>query len=92
MLFWIALGVIAVISLIAFALYGADKVRARRGAWRVPEKMLLGIGFLGGAPGALLAMQAFRHKTQHIYFYIVNVLGLIWQAALLVWLFIKFML
>lgn len=89
MLFFIALGVIAVISLIAFALYGADKVRAKRGAWRVPEKMLLGIGFLCGAPGALLAMQVFRHKTQHYYFYIVNVLGLLWQAALLVWLFIK---
>lgn len=89
MLFFIALGVIAVISFIAFALYGADKVRAKRGAWRVPEKILLGIGLLGGAPGALLAMQAFRHKTQHAYFYVVNVLGLLWQAALLVWLFIK---
>ncbi len=92
MLFWIALCAIAILSLIAFALYGADKVRAKRGAWRVPEKMLLGIGFLGGAPGALLAMKTFRHKTQHTYFYIVNVLGILWQAALLVWLFIKFVL
>lgn len=90
MLFWIALGAVALLSLIAFALYGADKVRAKHGAWRVPEKMLLGLGFLGGAPGALLAMQLFRHKTQHFYFYVVNVLGILWQAALLVWLFIRF--
>jgi uncharacterized membrane protein YsdA (DUF1294 family) len=91
MLFQIALVIVAFASLVAFVLYGADKQRAKRGAWRIPEKVLLGIGFLCGAPGALLGMKLFRHKTQHVYFYIVNVLGLLWQVALLVWLFIKFM-
>ena len=92
MLFQIALVVITLGSLVAFALYGADKRRAKRGAWRIPEKVLLGIGFLCAAPGALLGMKLFRHKTQHVYFYVVNVLGLLWQFALLVWLFIKFVL
>ncbi len=90
MLFQIALVVILLSSLVALALYGADKRRAKRGAWRIPEKVLLGISFLCGAPGALLGMKLFRHKTQHVYFYVVNILGLLWQAALLVWLFIKF--
>ena len=76
------------ISLAAFLLYGADKTRAKRNAWRIRESLLLGIGFLGGAVGALLAMRVLRHKTKHIYFWIVNILGLAWQLALLVVLFI----
>ena len=52
--------------------------------WRVPEKVLLGLGFFGGAIGALAAMQIFRHKTKHYYFYVVNIIGLIWQVAVAV--------
>ena len=73
---------ILVISLIAFALYGADKSKAKRGAWRIPEATLLGFGFFGGAVGALLGMRLFRHKTKHWYFWVVNFLGLAWQIAL----------
>lgn len=71
-----------VISLVTLALYGADKSKAKRGAWRIPEATLLGFGFFGGAVGALLAMRLFRHKTKHWYFWVVNVLGLAWQIAL----------
>lgn len=75
--------VFAVISVVAFALYGADKSRAKRGAWRIPEKVLLGFSFFGGAVGGLLGMCLFRHKTRHWYFWLVNVVGIVWQAALL---------
>lgn len=75
----------AVISLIAFLFYGRDKRLAKRHKWRVPEKTLLGLGLLGGAAGALLGMQVFRHKTKHWYFWAVNLFGLVWQAALLVY-------
>lgn len=74
--------VLAVVSAVAFILYGADKSRARRGAWRIPEKVLLGFSFFGGAAGGILGMLAFRHKTRHWYFWAVNVIGLVWQAAL----------
>ena len=77
-----------VASLVAFLLYGIDKGKAKRGAWRISEKALLLSGFLGGAVGALLAMQLLRHKTKHFYFYVVNVLGLAWQVALAVFLFL----
>lgn len=80
-----------ILSLVALALYGVDKHRAKRRAYRVPEAALLSLGFFGGAAGALVAMQSFRHKTKHWYFYAVNILGLAWQAALLVLLFSKFM-
>ena len=75
--------VFAVLSITAMILYGVDKRRAKRGAWRIPEKLLLGIGFLGGALGALLGMYLFRHKTKHWYFTVVNLLGLAWQIVFL---------
>ena len=53
------------INLVTFAVYGADKRRARRGAWRVPEKTLFLLPLLGGSVGALLGMRGFRHKTKH---------------------------
>ena len=58
------------------------KKKAKKGAWRTPEAVLLGYGFFGGAIGALFAMNKFRHKTKHWYFWVVNILGLIWQIAL----------
>ncbi len=65
------------VNLVTFILYGIDKRRARKGAWRIPEKSLLGFSLLGGAVGGLLGMQLFRHKTQHWYFYFINVLGIL---------------
>ena len=73
-------------SLIAYILYAADKQRAKRDAWRIRERTLLLFGFLGGAIGALAAMKMLRHKTRHTQFWIVNLLGLLWQAALSVYL------
>ena len=74
---------LATLSLITFFAYVADKAKAKRGAWRIPEKVLLSLGFFGGAVGALIAMQTVRHKTKHWYFYAVNLLGIAWQIALL---------
>lgn len=47
---------------------GADKSKARRQVWRVPEKWFFLLALLGGAPGAILGMRAFHHKTRHWYF------------------------
>ena len=73
---------LAIMSLLAIILYASDKKKAKKGAWRTPEAVLLGYGFFGGAIGALFAMNKFRHKTKHWYFWVVNILGLIWQIAL----------
>ncbi len=72
----------AALSVLALILYGADKAKAKASAWRIPEKVLLGCSFLGGAVGGILGMLLFRHKTKHWYFWLVNILGLIWQAGL----------
>lgn len=86
----ITLGVYALISVIAFVLYFVDKKKAQKNKWRIKEATLLGFGFFGGAIGALLGMKIFRHKTKHWYFWVVNIIGLIWQIALVIWLFITF--
>lgn len=46
----------------------ADKQKAVRNAWRIPEATLLTMAALGGSFGALLGMRMFRHKTLHIKF------------------------
>ena len=74
-------------SLISFLFYGADKHKARNERWRIPESVLLLLGLLGGAFGALLAMKLFRHKTKHVYFWIINFFGLAFQVFLLIILF-----
>ena len=62
---WIYL---VVVNVLAFALYGIDKYKAKAGAWRIPEKTLLGIAVLGGSVGAIAGMKTFHHKTKHWYF------------------------
>ena len=74
-------------SLIAFLLYAIDKDKARRHAWRIPEKTLLGFGILGGAAGAVLAMLLFRHKTRRRMFWSINLLALALHAAILCFLY-----
>lgn len=52
-------------SLLDFILMGIDKRRAKTGAWRIAEKWFFLIALAGGAPGAILGMYTFRHKTLH---------------------------
>lgn len=55
-------------SLVLFVTMGIDKHFARTGHRRVSEKRLFLLAALLGAPGGLLGMYAFRHKTKHWYF------------------------
>ena len=52
------------INAIGLLLMLADKSKAKKGAYRIPEKVLLGFCFLGGSLGGTLGMYLFRHKTQ----------------------------
>lgn len=48
---------------------GVDKLLAKQEAsFRIPEKILFAIAFLGGCLGSWAGMYMFRHKTQHWYF------------------------
>ena len=59
---------IVIINLIGFALMGIDKNRAKRQAWRIPEKTLFAVAICGGSIGTIIGMNRFRHKTKHWYF------------------------
>lgn len=77
---------LAAVNLVTFTVYGVDKAKARRGAWRVPEKTLFLLPLLGGSVGALLGMRVFHHKTKHWYFVWGVPAILLAQLALAVWL------
>ncbi len=72
-----------VMSIFTFILYGLDKRRAIKGQYRVPEKALLLLSFLGGAFGGFPAMLIFRHKTrgEHWYFTFINVVAILLHVA-----------
>lgn len=53
------------LSALGFLLMGIDKHRAIHKRWRIPEKSLLLISFLGGAAGTTAGMLLFHHKTSH---------------------------
>ena len=56
---------IPVMNVIAFALMGADKMLAKAGRRRIPEKTLFAVAALFGGLGGTAGMFFFRHKTRH---------------------------
>lgn len=59
-----------VINLFGFFIMWLDKRKAKKGAWRIPEKTLFIVTALGGGIGTIAGMYTFRHKTQKIQFVI----------------------
>ena len=57
-----------IINIIGFLIMFIDKQKAKKGAWRIPEKTLFIITALGGGIGTIAGMYTFRHKTQKIQF------------------------
>ena len=79
-LFLVYLGVL---NALTFAAFGFDKLAAVRQRKRIRIGTLLGLSFLGGSLGGLLAMYVFRHKTQKSYF-TVGIPAIIITQALVV--------
>ena len=61
---------LVIINIIGFLIMFIDKQKAKRGAWRIPEKTIFIITALGGGIGTIAGMYAFRHKTQKLQFVI----------------------
>ena len=53
------------INVVTFFVYGLDKLKAKRRAWRIPEAVLLTLAVIGGSVGAWLGMKVWHHKTAH---------------------------
>lgn len=80
--FIVPLAVICLMSIVTFFFYWSDKRRAKKNAFRIPERVLLTLSVCFGACGGLLAMLTFRHKTrgEHWYFYAVNIVSILVQG------------
>ena len=84
---WIP-AIFIVLNIIAFIVYGVDKSKAQKGAWRISEATLIRIAAV--CPfGSLIGMNVFRHKTKKAKFRIVTVFAVVHLivAALLIALF-----
>ena len=57
-----------IINAVGFLLMLADKRRARKKRWRIPEATLMTAALLGGSVGCLMGMYTIRHKTKHLKF------------------------
>ena len=71
-----------IINALGLLLMLADKLRAKKKQWRVPERILLLVAFLGGSLGTMLGMCAFRHKTKHPRFSVGVPVMMIVQAVI----------
>ncbi|WEK70976.1 MAG: DUF1294 domain-containing protein [Candidatus Chryseobacterium colombiense] len=60
--------VLLIINLFSGIMFGLDKRKAVLHRRRIPETALLGISFLGGSIGAILAMLIFMHKISKTSF------------------------
>ncbi|PWU68197.1 MULTISPECIES: DUF1294 domain-containing protein [Gracilibacillus] len=75
-----------VMNLIGFWTMQIDKNRAKKNKWRVPERRIWFIAFIGGGIGATVGMNVFRHKTKHLAFKLFLPLLGILQVLLIVYL------
>jgi uncharacterized membrane protein YsdA (DUF1294 family) len=53
------------VNIIAFIMMGLDKQKAKKRQYRIPERTFWLLAIVGGALGAILGMQRYRHKTKH---------------------------
>ena len=80
---------IATINVIGLLAMLIDKQKAKRGYWRIPEKTLFILTFLGGGVGTIAGMYLFRHKTRKLYFTIGFPAILITEIILIIYWWIS---
>ncbi|MGQ7354229.1 DUF1294 domain-containing protein [Streptococcus suis] len=73
-------------NLVVFLVYGLDKGKARKGSYRISEKTLLLMTYVGGGLGAWAGGTHFRHKTQKKYFQLAWAIGVLIDAVIMYWM------
>ena len=56
---------LAIINIIAYIVYGIDKLKSKKGKRRIPESTLLLLAIIGGSIGAWCGVKFWHHKTMH---------------------------
>ncbi len=75
-----------IINALSLLIMLADKRKAIKGQYRIPEAVLMGFGLAGGSIGCYAGMVLFRHKTRKPGFSI----GLPVMLALQIFIFLFF--
>ena len=75
------------INAIAFVIYGIDKLKAKKGKWRIPESTLLLLAIIGGSIGAWFGIKVWHHKTLHKKFKYGIPLIVIIQIVIAIYIF-----
>ncbi len=71
------------INLLGAIVVCVDKYKAKTNAWRIPEKTLFIISFLGGVFATYIAMKIVRHKTRKLKFMLgLPLIMLMWLAII----------
>ncbi|MDZ4170247.1 MAG: cold shock and DUF1294 domain-containing protein [Coriobacteriia bacterium] len=83
---WVVPAVYVAMSGLAFLTYGSDKLAAESGDRRTGEGTLIGLGLIGGWPGALVAQEFFRHKTRKQPFRTLFFASIAANVVLLIWI------
>lgn len=77
-----------IINAAGFLFMLADKWKAKKNRWRIPEATLMTVAVLGGSIGSLLGMYTVRHKTKHLKFTLGIPLILAVQIVAAVWILV----
>lgn len=77
---------LCVISLISIFVTISDKLKAKRGKWRVPEAVLMLLSAVGGAFAMYVTMHLIRHKTKHKKFMVGIPIIMVFHLILLAWI------
>ena len=87
---YLVLTYFVLITVVAFALMGIDKNKAKKGAFRISEASLFITALIGGSIGYTAGMLVFHHKTNHWYFQVfMPLITLVQFTAILMWILIK---
>ena len=81
------LNYLVIINIIAFIVYGIDKLKAKRGKWRITETTLLLLAIIGGSIGAWCGVKVWHHKTLHKKFRYGIPLTIALQTAMVLYLY-----
>ena len=79
-----------IINAVGFLFMMADKRKAIKNQWRIPERVIILTAAIGGSIGTILGMYAFRHKTKNLNFTLgLPVVAILQIAIVLVLYWIK---
>ena len=80
---------VIIINIIAFLAMFIDKKKAQKARWRISEKALFILVFLGGGIGGIAGMYTFRHKTKKPAFVIGFPTILILEIVAVIYMIVK---